>query len=499
MSDYTIGNGTLLNIANALRAQEGSSGTIPVADIATRIAALEPEDKKTGSIDNPNTSYYGISSSTISAIGNALKGQDDLTGPVSGFAQRILNLCRHWVRPSGWPDYTKVDRSNDDAVYFTIDTESESTQNINIACFSWYGYDYRAGRQSTVNDIEITRGYIDSTGYHVVETLNYSYGRYTVPTDAGKYIVMRIQSKENAKLLSVSITNGQVLEAWGHAQHLRLANFNARTLISWDILCEGYVTENQEVHALNQQWGTANSGCALQNINFDGINWNLVSQITLTNSYVLNYVSYIKQLDLSMFANKTLHIGSTTYTQLFSHIPLKKVIIPTMTLVLENNSEFSEVFANTELSGVLDLSNVTIIRDNENQTYINRVRNWFNSTRITTLYCPTFTSIVPNKTTFSHYFSGMSYCEEIYNVPDFYVKTTTSGNTTQYITKSPNLSRETLVRIFNKMSALAEPSGGETYVANIVSIPTGLMSKLTTADIAILTDKGHTLASNNYN
>lgn len=92
MSDYTIGNGTIKNIANAIRAQEGSSGNIQVSDFASRIAAIVPTTQKTGDIANINTEYYGITNNTILAIGNAIKGQDGQSGPVSGFARRILEL-----------------------------------------------------------------------------------------------------------------------------------------------------------------------------------------------------------------------------------------------------------------------------------------------------------------------------------------------------------------------------------------------------------------------
>lgn len=130
MSDYTIGNGTIKNIANAIRAQEGSSGTISVADFASRVAALTPRGPVTGDISNVNTKYYGVNASTISALGNALKEQDGLTGPVSGFAQRILDLVRGTrilgdvvvpYLPNSWfYTYTQVSTKRDSTVSFPI-------------------------------------------------------------------------------------------------------------------------------------------------------------------------------------------------------------------------------------------------------------------------------------------------------------------------------------------------------------------------------------------
>ena len=127
-NSYTIGNGTILNIANAIRAQEGSSGTISVADFANRIAAIVPDTRKTGDISNPNTEYYGIDAATILAIGNALKGQDRITGPVSGFAQRILNLhsSESWDRPDYLPNYDYINRTNEDAIYLTVQAPTNS-------------------------------------------------------------------------------------------------------------------------------------------------------------------------------------------------------------------------------------------------------------------------------------------------------------------------------------------------------------------------------------
>ena len=41
MAKYSIDSTTLTGIADAIRAKEGSSGTIPVTQIASRIAAIE--------------------------------------------------------------------------------------------------------------------------------------------------------------------------------------------------------------------------------------------------------------------------------------------------------------------------------------------------------------------------------------------------------------------------------------------------------------------------
>lgn len=520
MSDYTIGNGTLLNIANAIRAQEGSSSPIQVSDFANRIANFHLSTSKTGDISNQNTEFYGITANSISSIGNAIKAWDELTGPVSGFAQRILNLNRTWHRPSTWPNYNYIDRTNADAIYFTVDTRESSEDYFRIDYRCWDSAD--SNNSTVIATIE--RGYIDSSGFHAVSTdtnMNSPYSTL-VPTNEGDYVVYKVTPiNTTKKLASVGVRTdctAKIVEIWGRAQHLHQfwKVSKATDLISFDVLLEGYTSMPNHIIKELKFGSSVNFTNVIENINFDGINWNNIiaysgNAVNVTPFYDALYlyqlligVNYIDSIDLTPYANSTIYF----YTQAmppsfcFSYMSsLKDFTVPTLTLNFGNGLDnFSNVFyGDTNLegnSGVLDLSNVTIIFQHTNG-YIS-IDNWFYMcTKLNTIYLPNFTFAINNRCRWRYTFFTIPNVTEIYNVPDLYYRDSSSSTfpiNSVYFTGSTSLSRATMLRFFNAISAKPADTSRTHYSTTNIIISQEVADRLTTADIAILSNKGHTLS-----
>jgi hypothetical protein len=556
MNNYTIGNGTIKNIANAIRAQQGGSEDIQVSDFASRIAAIVPDTRKTGDISNPNTEYYGIDSATVLAIGNALKEQDKLTGPVSGFAQRILNLHgESWDRPSYLPNYDYIDRTNEDAIYLTVQAPTDSTTKyLKLELEAWYEY-YKNGAyvlSSTADDSQflVQRGYIDANGFHENGRHTY-FSSITVPGDEGNYLVYRISTVNEGYYLkkvlnswryaqanaSTWATQAHIIEVWGHADCASELGVRDQYTLSWDVICRGGSQQHfPHLHRTYEfdypilksfDYGRIASEEHYQYdyvvptpsslINLEFMNWN---KINLTDMF--NKLSYVygsnspsglghmfsrctaSQTNTNIFKNKTIK-PKVNYSMFYKNASTQ-ITFPICTFIIENASYETRSllegwFDSCNNLTTVNMSNMTVevgsYSTNGGTVAIGEAM--FDDTpKLQTVYLPTLTGRRPASTSYpllktcgifyqywnnsdERHTTGVS---EVYNTWDlFFHKKTASSDWSA----APNLSEATMVRFFNSTSATTDTQHLTITVSQSVA------NRLSPEDIAIFTDKGHTL------
>lgn len=534
MSDYTIGDGTLINIANAIRAQEGSVNYIPVSNFASRISALEPDEAVTGDISNQNNEFYGVTANTISAIGNAIKSKDNLTGPVSGFAQRILNLHNDWVRPSDWPNYNYVDRTSEDAIYFTVKQDPSETTTFQIVTDSTYGASgriYSSCYQNTSNNnnyfyeitnsnlsVTLEKGYIDSSGFHAIDV----YRTTDITTEktiaiGNGYEVWRVASNSNTRqirTLAISrLATAPVVEIWGRTPYAQFLNILDSAVESFDVLFEwneiftNYrLKQSPFFFVYNSTLGNKTVGLNfnLKHINLNTVNWedilcNSNTDFEYTQLIPGSQNKIVNPLDLSFLNNKTIYLNKASQyaiRNIFAGLYLKELVFPTVTVICRGDypnspvatvNKLIDIFYRARFTNKLDLSKMTIQFSGLGtyQSYY-ELSGFLHFINTPTVYFPTIE--VPsgdeNKVVFNETFMNMS-TEEIYNVPDIMCKI--AGYATTRFDYSYNLSRATMVRFFNKMSNMVN-------VSNTIVIESTVNNRLLPEDIAILTNKGHTLS-----
>lgn len=538
-SDYTIGNGTITNIANAIRAQEGSVGTIQVSDFANRISAIVPTTQKTGDISNINTEYYGISANTISAIGNAIKYQDGESGPVSGFARRILALIGEtpWERPSEWPDYDKLG-DTDDAIFLTVDTTLITTNNklgvdsktLVGSYDNWFtGYRFWDNSNGEPADTYVTantglrveRGHITNQGAFAVDevpslstwTRNRDKAIYwEVPTDQGRYLVYKLYGIANnvryfwdtlhiQQQFGESSNAGIVIEAWGRANYMTNMSITNRNLVSFDVKCPGTASKHLKrypVYSYKQYDSTTALYPSLVNYNIKALK---IYPARYSSGGTLLKILYFKDLhNLNRtldFTKMEVPSGTIYYTDddLGRHVAtfdgsgFTKIKFAPRTLSWQNNDSNRQMltsFSRMPNCTRLDLSPITIEIWNRSETQQLYFDSTFEYSALEEITCPTI--ILHGG--YVSYFSTFRYCsnlKEIYNVPDVNTGKTNSYRTID-IQSSSNLSRDTVLRFFNTVSTAIDASNFVTFKFN-----SNLQNRLTNEDIAIATDKGHTV------
>lgn len=551
-NNYTIGNGTLLNIANAIRAQEGSSGEISVSDFADRIAALIPDTRKTGDISNPNTEYYGVDAATILAIGNALKDQDHLSGPVSGFAQRILNLRgESWNRPSYLPNYDYIDRSNEDAIYLTVQAPTDSTRKLlKLELEAWYeSYNsgtYRVAATSDESQFVVQRGYIDVNGFHE-NGRHTSYTSITVPSNEGNYLVYRITTANPGYYLkkvlnkwrgaqadaSTWATQAHIIEVWGHADCASELGVRDQYTLSWDVICRGGSQQHfprvtnfsypilksfdygriafEENYQYDYVVPTPSSLINLEFMNWNKINltdmFNKLSYIYGSNtSYGLGFMfsrCSVAQTNTNIFKNKTIK-PKVNYWMFYKNASTQ-ITFPVCTFIIENELYTGRDllygwFGSCNNLTTVNMSNVTLevgmYAANGGSFQLGEAM--FDDTpNLQTVYLPTLTGRTISSSSsplfktcglFNQYSSsGIRHTtgvSEVYNTWDlFYHKKSASSDWSA----APNLSEATMVRFFNSTSATTDTQH------LTITISQSVANRLSAADIAIFTNKGHTL------
>lgn len=115
-------------------------------------------------------------------------------------ADAVENLhnvrVKKWVRPSDWPDYSKVDLTDQEVIYLTYDC----TYDNRAACFLLQGA------------YTVTRGQIDSNGTFVASAESTNVNSNSIfteylPTDEGDYVVYKIEPQEGQTLYNFRFRN----------------------------------------------------------------------------------------------------------------------------------------------------------------------------------------------------------------------------------------------------------------------------------------------------
>ena len=103
---------------------------------------------------------------------------------------------KKWVKPSDWPDYSKVDLTDQEVIYLTYDC----TYDDRAACFLLQGV------------YTVTRGQIDSNGTFVASAESTNVNSNSIfteylPTDEGDYVVYKIEPQEGQTLYNFRFRN----------------------------------------------------------------------------------------------------------------------------------------------------------------------------------------------------------------------------------------------------------------------------------------------------
>ena len=97
---------------------------------------------------------------------------------------------KKWIRPTGWADYSKLDISNEEAIYLTYDTTYG--ENISFISIRVYG------------DYTVVRGSVTNYGFvPLSNSTNISSGlifQEDLPTNAGDYVVYKITPQSGSHI-----------------------------------------------------------------------------------------------------------------------------------------------------------------------------------------------------------------------------------------------------------------------------------------------------------
>ena len=204
---------------------------------------------------------------------------------------------KKWVRPSDWPDYSKVDLTDQEIIYLTYDC----TYDNRAACFLLRGA------------YTVTRGQIDSNGTFIAsaESTNVNSGSiFTeyLPTDEGDYVVYKIEPQEGHILNDFRFRNRGDSDA-------------SATIAAWYQPCiERYanlpnITSGLPGNSANETWNT-------RYLIADTV-WSMapsnINNIYNNGSYAAQYVDYSK----SSFKNVTQAVNSfiNQFSLLEIHLP----------------------------------------------------------------------------------------------------------------------------------------------------------------------------------
>ena len=141
-------------------------------------------------------------------------------------------------------------------------------------------------------------------------------------------------------------------------------------------------------------------------------------------------------------------------------------------------------FANCDELTVLDLSNVTINLNypiNDSSQFTNTVNG---CSKLQTLYLPTIVNGY-DYIRWTSTFKGAPLLENIYGIPDIYA---TKAAYLCDMRGSSSISRDTMLTIFNNVSNAV---GGSDHM--YIDIDSAVNARLSAADKAIFTGKGHTI------
>lgn len=206
-----------------------------------------------------------------------------------------------WVRPSNWPNYDLLDRTNMEAVFFTYDCRYaiEKPELEDWMCVI---------ATTSSGQWKLERGYIDTTGFHAVwssTAVSNTPIFNLLPTDEGDFVVYRLTADGSAHLTQVSMksntsggTNETVyaqhcVERWGRLPYVTSFT-GSHSSIQWG--CHHVVSESiidcTAVTSLRNCW---NSCTSLQQLDFTG--WDTGGVTTMLSCFA--GCASLKRLDLT--------------------------------------------------------------------------------------------------------------------------------------------------------------------------------------------------------
>lgn len=469
----------------------------------------------------------------LTTIANAIRTKGGTTEQLAfpnGMAQAIEDLpsggeeIKRWIRPSEFPDYSLVDISNEEVCYFTIDTQCEAYPDgtyFGIICtLTDTSGSYLVEVGSLIN------GIFTATSANIVKHNNTWYMRVE-PSEERRYIVVRVTVYNVGHMDSVKIRQVNVDGVNYTATYMPVVERYARLpydisnatyqVAWWTIHMVADTILDRGIYAANKLTGIPSiSGSFYKYINYSG--WD-VSNVTtcyntMSNCYGLlelhlngwnlaNCTSMsgmlrgcysLQELD---FSNVTTSIKLTNLSNIIRDCySLKRIIFGDSFNVSKVTDISGIFFACTSLTA-LDLKSLNI-------ESVTNVGGMFQN-------CYSLRSVdlsgwdVSNVTSATYLLSGVpSLISADFSGWDFRALTNNGGGnflpsaqlltdiifpkcyTSVIIKNLDKLSRESLLGILNGL-----PSVSTTQT---LTMSNAQKSKLTTAELAIATGKGWTIA-----
>ena len=155
---------------------------------------------------------YLVNSADLTSVADAIRAKggtsDALTFP-GGFVEAIGAIQagatkEGWVRPSDWPNYDLIDRTNMEAIFFTYSCKDIIREPTLIDCAAFKA-------RTTTGEYLVERGNIAASGFTSVASFAMKSDAIfseILPADEGDYVVYKISPvTEGAHLTGISMCN----------------------------------------------------------------------------------------------------------------------------------------------------------------------------------------------------------------------------------------------------------------------------------------------------
>lgn len=446
----------------------------------------------------------------LQSVKTALEGKAAVGGSSGGG----INYGKPWVRPSNFPNYDYIDRTNEEALYLTYDcTVAKAFPDVpQYASFAIGG--------STAGVIE--QGYVDSTGFHAettYSTSDFSLDSNTVaiqlPTSGRDFVVFRItpSGSSHITVFTFITRDGKYsgtdyrcqycVEAWGRLPNAdgwgygwAYANGGVIYLESIDIIAPMM----QAVKGINTCYNLKNFKvrCATGNLggqfqrchtltSVDLSDWN--TSITTTMSNFFDSCYSLVAVDLSMW-----DVSKVTNMRSMFNYCLGLVSLDLHGWDVSKAENMDALFGNTQMLQKLDISGWSPSAvTNINNLFTNCVLSaldlsGWDTSKVTVASgafhgCNTLTSLKLTGWTLNtgtNVANMFRYCSSL---TDFYPGT---FYVSYSFSDSPNLSLDSLARI---IEALPTVTTSQTLTLHATA-----KAKLTEEQIATANTKGWTIA-----